>query len=60
MSHARKQQPERLQWVKASIKWPRDVYLRLCRIARAQGQTFAGFVRARVAPALREEEKDAS
>ena len=41
--------------VKASILWPRDVYLLLCKLARREGQTFSAYVKSCVAPRLREE-----
>lgn len=40
--------------VKASILWPKDVYLLLCRLARSEGQTLSAFVKSCVAPRLRE------
>jgi hypothetical protein len=42
------------QNARATIIWPKDIYLLLCRIARSEGLTLSGFIRAAVAPRLRE------
>lgn len=40
---------------KASIIWPRDVYLVLCELARREGQSLSAWIRSLAAERLRHE-----
>lgn len=41
--------------VKASVIWPRDVYLLLCELARREGQSFSAWIKSLAAERLRAE-----